>query len=294
MASITQNVENQGFSLPLLENLDLHCFWARDYDQPTYGYRGHHFSDDTLCYFQRGAGWLARDRDGDRDGDGDGQARERWSAPCLFLFRKTVAYSAQAEGSIQATSMHFRAELAGRPPVSLLDLLDVPPLLPPALTATLAPMLTAMSAEYRGRRLGSQLMLEGHLRLLMAQFMRAWWTQAPREEPAARRGLTRLAPALAWMAEHIGAPVAVEAMAARVGLSAGHFRALFKQTLRSTPAQYLIQLRLERARRLLITSELTVNEVARTLGWSYPHYFIRQFKQGCGVTPAAWRAANAR
>jgi hypothetical protein len=129
MPSITQNTDFQRFSLPLLEALDLHCFWARFYDQPKYGYSHHHFSDDTLCCFLQGEGWVRL----------SGREKVFWQAPCLLLFRRTQAYDAFSPGPIQAHSMHFRCELAGKPPVSLLDLLDVPPLLPADLTAVIAP-----------------------------------------------------------------------------------------------------------------------------------------------------------
>lgn len=285
MASITQNTGIHGFSLPLLDALDLHCFWARFFDQVQYGYRGHHFSDDTLCYFRSGQGWIRR----------DGGEKQAWQAPCLFLFRKTVAYSAQATGPIQADSMHFRAELSGKPPVSLMDLLDVPPVLPADLTAPIAPILMQMSEEFLGKRLGSQWMLDGQLRILLAHFLRGWWPAQPADRTAAAsRGLLRLAPALTWMTEHLAEPISVDAMAAQVGLSAGHFSAFFKQTFGTTPAQYLIQLRVDRARRMLITTDLTVNQIAHALGFTYPHYFIRQFKQSTQQTPAAYRAANTK
>lgn len=318
MPSITQNKGFQRFSLPALENLDLHCFWARFFDQPNYGYVRGHFSDDTLCYFQQGEGWVQL----------IGRERYEWRAPCLLLFRKTQWYAAQSPGAIQAHSMHFRCELAGKPPVSLMDLLDLPPLLAADLTPVVAPVMTAMTAEYLDKRLGSQWVLDGHLRLILAKLVRSAWSTPEAAQPkssvsiaavastasgaasagsvssamaadlpavgSARRGLNRLAPALTWMAEHLAESPPVDAIAAQVGLSAGHFTAFFKQTFRITPTQYLIQLRIDRARRLLLTSELTVSEIAHGLGFRYPHYFIRQFKREVGQTPAAYRSENSK
>lgn len=53
--------------------------------------------------------------------------------------------------------------------------------------------------------------------------------------------------------------------------------------------QHIHQVLLEKAKRLLLTTSLTVNETAFRLGFEYPQYFSRLFKSKTGLTPAAFR-----
>ena len=56
-----------------------------------------------------------------------------------------------------------------------------------------------------------------------------------------------------------------------------------------TTQQHLHQALIEKAKRLLLTTSLTINETAFQLGFEYPQYFTRLFKSKTGLTPAAFR-----
>lgn len=64
-----------------------------------------------------------------------------------------------------------------------------------------------------------------------------------------------------------------------------HFRARFGQA----PAHFVIEVRLERARQLLLETGLDLEGIARALGYANVGFFARQFKQRCGQTPGQWR-----
>ena len=63
----------------------------------------------------------------------------------------------------------------------------------------------------------------------------------------------------------------------------------FKQVTGESPNQYLIQIRIRRARELLESSRLNMGEIASVLGYESPLYFSRQFKQLQGVSPKRYR-----
>lgn len=63
----------------------------------------------------------------------------------------------------------------------------------------------------------------------------------------------------------------------------------FKQVTGESPNQYLIQIRIRRARELLESSRLNMGEIASVLGYESPLYFSRQFKQLQGVNPKRYR-----
>ena len=56
-----------------------------------------------------------------------------------------------------------------------------------------------------------------------------------------------------------------------------------------TTQQHLHQALIEKAKRLLLSTSLTINETAFQLGFEYPQYFTRLFKRKTGLTPAAFR-----
>lgn len=67
---------------------------------------------------------------------------------------------------------------------------------------------------------------------------------------------------------------------------------LFRRYLNTTPNSYLRLYRLERARELLETSDLTITEIACSVGFGGSSYFSESFKQVYGVTPREIRSRN--
>lgn len=75
-----------------------------------------------------------------------------------------------------------------------------------------------------------------------------------------------------------------------IPLNKDHLRRLFKDALGLTPHDYLLQLRMECAKRLLSRGEgLTVAEVAFQSGFYDPLYFSRTFRKYTGVSPTQWK-----
>lgn len=77
----------------------------------------------------------------------------------------------------------------------------------------------------------------------------------------------------------------VAEMAFRASLSRAQFTRRFVAQLGMSPAQYLIQARIDRAHQLLTESGMTVTETAAALGYTDVPYFSRQYKQRTGRTP---------
>lgn len=92
-----------------------------------------------------------------------------------------------------------------------------------------------------------------------------------------------------YLLENFDRPVRVPELAARVGLSASHFAALFRQVTGGGVLEYLKRIRMARARVLLVSTELTVAEVARAVGYDDPFYFSRQFRAVSGASPSQFR-----
>lgn len=83
-------------------------------------------------------------------------------------------------------------------------------------------------------------------------------------------------------------------LAVRCKMQPSHFCQVFKKHFRRTPRDFLILWRLRHARRLLTDTDLSVKQIAFSLGYENPHFFSRQFKAEVGRTPTAYRAAQRR
>ena len=90
----------------------------------------------------------------------------------------------------------------------------------------------------------------------------------------------RSAPGRAWT---------IPAMARHCGLSVPHFNRLWLATFHSSPGRYLIEHRIQRATQLLRESDLSIQQIAESLGYNDVYFFHRQFRQLTGVTPRAAR-----
>ncbi len=72
-------------------------------------------------------------------------------------------------------------------------------------------------------------------------------------------------------------------------LSPDRFSHKFKEATGSSPLQYFINLKLEKAKELLSYSDLSITEVAEKIGYDNPLYFSRQFKAHMGYSPNKYR-----
>lgn len=79
-------------------------------------------------------------------------------------------------------------------------------------------------------------------------------------------------------------------LAARVGLSERQVARLFRRTLGTSFSAYLTQLRIERAKKLLATSNRSVTEIGLDTGWQSLAHFNTVFRRRVGATPSAYRA----
>jgi transcriptional regulator GlxA family with amidase domain len=84
-------------------------------------------------------------------------------------------------------------------------------------------------------------------------------------------------------------PWELQTMAAISGYSPFHFSRLFHQVMGSTPAQYLLQCRLALAKQLLVSTPLSVKQIALETGFHQSSYFIRRFREHSGLSPEQFR-----
>jgi len=107
-----------------------------------------------------------------------------------------------------------------------------------------------------------------------------------RSQVAERRGLRDLQ---SWIADHLGEDLSVSALARRTRMSPRNFARAFRREIGLTPAAYVEAQRVESARCLLETADLSVAEVAAACGLGRVETMHRAFRRGVRVSPAQYR-----
>jgi AraC family transcriptional regulator len=85
------------------------------------------------------------------------------------------------------------------------------------------------------------------------------------------------------------ADVTLQELAFEIGYSRSHFLRMFHATTGMTPHRYVLNRRIERARRLLADAEMSIADVACCCGFSSQAHLTLAFRKACGLTPGEYR-----
>jgi len=87
--------------------------------------------------------------------------------------------------------------------------------------------------------------------------------------------------------EQVETDIVMQDIAADFNMGYSYFRKMFKKYTGVSPKQYHLQLKIVRAKGLLLNTDMSVKEVCYTLGFQSTSYFSRIFKQKMGITPVS-------
>lgn len=94
---------------------------------------------------------------------------------------------------------------------------------------------------------------------------------------------------LDYIDAHLHQEIKLTDLASLLGIGEFHFSRQFKQVLGTTPHQYLLQQRIERAKQLLKQSDYSIADIALMCGFNSHSHLSKQFRQLTGITPKAYR-----
>ena len=103
---------------------------------------------------------------------------------------------------------------------------------------------------------------------------------------ASHEGLIKVAQ---LMEEHIEKPMALDAIARATGLSRRQIERLFKRHLDCVPKKYYLQMRLRRARELLLQTAMPIMDITTACGFQSPPHFSKCYRRHFGCPPSAER-----
>lgn len=100
-----------------------------------------------------------------------------------------------------------------------------------------------------------------------------------------------IARSISHVSAHLDAPISIDDMATRAGMSRAVFHRKFKQVTTMAPIQFVKTMRLNSAA-MKIAGGMTVNEAAMEVGYVSPSQFSREFKRMYGQSPRQWSEAQ--
>ena len=103
---------------------------------------------------------------------------------------------------------------------------------------------------------------------------------------------TRLRHVTEFISDNYNRDLKLAELAQVAGMSSFHFAREFKRSTGTTPHQYLIKFRVERAKALLAKNDLPLIEIGLRSGFSHQSHFTRLFRRLTGTTPNAYRLAR--
>ena len=150
----------------------------------------------------------------------------------------------------------------------------------------LADNLQTILAELAARRVGMKAMTAAVLKQIFVALLRRSLVSADTwSERFAMLSDPQIARAFADMVEMPGAPHSVQSLSQAAGLSRSAFMERFQRAFGQPPMLVLRELRMRHAAKLLKTQALTVDQVARAVGYSSRSSFSRAFRQAHGFEP---------
>ena len=99
----------------------------------------------------------------------------------------------------------------------------------------------------------------------------------------------RLDKSIRYIHTHLRYDLTVERLAAMEFLGVSRYREIFRSIMGLSPSEYILGLRMERAKDLLSGTDNTVTAVAESIGYNNRHYFHILFKRHTGMTPGDYR-----
>lgn len=107
--------------------------------------------------------------------------------------------------------------------------------------------------------------------------------------PLNRQDILLIRQARAILAEHFDKRITIPQLARQAGINEAKLKEGFKELYGQSIHTYLLELRLEKAKNLLLTTELSITDITYEIGYSHVTHFTTLFKKEMGITPTEWR-----
>jgi AraC-like DNA-binding protein len=112
--------------------------------------------------------------------------------------------------------------------------------------------------------------------------------------PIKREDIQYIRQAKAILTENFDRPITIPQLAKKAGINEAKLKKGFKDLYGQSIHDCLQQLRIDKAKHLLTTTNITVTDISFYVGYSQHNHFITLFKRVVGAPPAEWREQMKR
>lgn len=138
-------------------------------------------------------------------------------------------------------------------------------------------LLEQMNNEYRIRKIGCETMLKAQINILLTTIFRKMLPDADSTDLAE------------YIRTHCDEKLTLQALAQKSFYNPSYFSRLFRELYGMTVTEYINQIRIERAKELLLTTNYTAQEISGQVGYAGKSAFYKKFSELTGVTPNQFR-----
>jgi AraC family transcriptional regulator len=158
----------------------------------------------------------------------------------------------------------------------------------PGLLPSLAKLLDSARKEFDGDRDTAKALVTRAMSLLRVELERQ---SADIARDRAAGGLVpwQVRRLNVYIEARLDQPILLRELSTISKLSTAYFSRAFKRTFRETPHSYIVRCRLERAEGLMLTSDLSLSDIALRCGFTDQAHLCKLFRRRYAKTPAAWR-----
>jgi AraC-like DNA-binding protein len=160
---------------------------------------------------------------------------------------------------------------------------------PPAERRSWSERFSALDLELRQRQDGYRAAVLSHLTLLLVSVGRLA-TDVVGDLRLNNEPL--LAEVFGFIEKRYREPISLKDVARAVNLSRGHLTTVVRRKTGRTVGEWIAERRMAEARRLLVETDLAVEEIGRRVGYLDAGYFVKSFRRTHGTTPLGWRRAS--
>ncbi len=160
---------------------------------------------------------------------------------------------------------------------------------------TLLPLLQLFMEETRSTLPARKRLLESLSIQIAHALIRMQREISPRSDHPSLQRISvnfRVNQAIDWLYANMEKSPGLKSLSNWLGLSESHFIEMFKQETGETPHQYLLMIRLDRARRLLLSEDLSLTEIALKCGFSSSAHFSSSFRKSYNVSPSDYKKSH--
>jgi AraC family transcriptional regulator len=116
----------------------------------------------------------------------------------------------------------------------------------------------------------------------------------PLPAPAPRLAAWQIRRVRAHIEARLETPIRNKELAALIELSEFHFSVAFRNSVGVTPHEFIIRRRIDRAQQLMLSTDMSLCDIAAECGLADQAHLSRLFRRVVGETPASWRRARVR